>query len=867
MTFRSINESPQVYARLAGGLYIITIVAGSIALVSGSGGLVANLIAAASYIAVTVLFYYIFRPVNKGLSLLAAFLSLGGCALSALSAFHLIAVPFNPLAFFGFYCLLIGYLVVDAVELSYPCSWWGDSRWALKPTSTLEFQQVTPPSSTLRRTPASVIALMNRHTFLSGYARCTVFWIALVMAVSTSDTVAAGKATTGTARVALADCAAKLDAQGGGWCEMSGASISDVFPKQLSDTQRGWTGPSSIITAWNGAAWDARRRKWYFHGGGHSDYGGNEVYEFDLTKATFTRLTDPAPVPAKTAENSCPNPEHGPRSQHTYDGFLFSAATDTIWLLPSTAGYCLGGMVNMLGQVWEFNPDVNQSRNGLAPLTWRRHQKEMPVELRGGNYLRTAEMPDGSVIVWSNHRGAHFDPGTGEWKLQGSRADWGEGNAVYDPVRNTIWETSGAFLRMAPGGDARKIADAVFGVHAGAGIAVTESGEIYIWSGASPVVRFEPDAGKWSVALNHSGPPRGGPVYSKWIYLQNEKLFLGYSSPTTGVWVYKVPASGWRELPTRTAQSYIDDAANGSQVRIPPGLYVGGIQIDKDLTVDITGVVFDRPVGGKANVLVENAKRKITVVLLGYDMPGANINGNGAAIRADYDFDLTVRKFHVRGSNMGILTGNRGGKLVLEDGLIEEACCGTDLSHGVYMGLGVELVIRRVTVTNLRRLGHLVKSRAAKTTVEDSRLLGGEGRYSREFEAPNGGIIVLRRNTIQKGVNTDNAESIAIGVEASDSSNPARSILPTSFEFTQNSVIFDRKAAPPEPAHGAGVNQFGKWRNLPPGTPMKVFGNTFVNMRSWGEFPDLSAQNRMFPTRTAAGMNAAAAGVVESSHK
>jgi len=39
MASRSINESPQVYARLAGGSYVITVVAGSIALVSGSGRL------------------------------------------------------------------------------------------------------------------------------------------------------------------------------------------------------------------------------------------------------------------------------------------------------------------------------------------------------------------------------------------------------------------------------------------------------------------------------------------------------------------------------------------------------------------------------------------------------------------------------------------------------------------------------------------------------------------------------------------------------------------------------------------------------------------------------------------------------------
>jgi hypothetical protein len=191
---------------------------------------------------------------------------------------------------------------------------------------------------------------------------------------------------------------------------------------------------------------------------------------------------------------------------------------------------------------------------------------------------------------------------------------------------------------------------------------------------------------------------------------------------------------------------------------------------------------------------------------------------------------------------------------VLEDGLIEETCCGSDLSHGVYMGVSDALIMRRVTVTNLRRLGHLVKSRAARTTIEDCRLVGGEGRYSRELDAPNGGMITLRRNLIQKGPNTDNADSIAVGTEVASPSKAGQSLHPTSFEFTENTVIFDRKGARSEPAHDAGANEFGKWRHVPAGTPLKVTRNTFVNMKSWGEFPDFSRENRMYATREGAGL-------------
>jgi len=104
-------------ARIAGVFYLITFVAGSIELIFPGGGLAANLIATAAYLAVTVLFYQIFKAVNRNLSLLAAFFSLLGIITGALSAFHVSALNINPLGFFGFYCLLIGYLILRSTFL------------------------------------------------------------------------------------------------------------------------------------------------------------------------------------------------------------------------------------------------------------------------------------------------------------------------------------------------------------------------------------------------------------------------------------------------------------------------------------------------------------------------------------------------------------------------------------------------------------------------------------------------------------------------------------------------------------------------------------------------------------------------------
>ncbi len=105
MMERIAEASPRLKARIAGVFYLLTFLTGTSALVFVSGSFVALFIATFCYVAVTLLLYDMFKPVNRGLSLLAAFFSLVGCVIGALSP------RINPLVFFGFYCLLIGYLI------------------------------------------------------------------------------------------------------------------------------------------------------------------------------------------------------------------------------------------------------------------------------------------------------------------------------------------------------------------------------------------------------------------------------------------------------------------------------------------------------------------------------------------------------------------------------------------------------------------------------------------------------------------------------------------------------------------------------------------------------------------------------------
>lgn len=106
------DMSPQRRAR-AGAFYVITIVGSVFSFVIPSVAGLALGIAGAAYIGVTVLFYYLFKPVSKGVSLLAALLSFAGIATPS-SLPHAFSIT---MTFFGFYCLLIGYLAFKSAYL------------------------------------------------------------------------------------------------------------------------------------------------------------------------------------------------------------------------------------------------------------------------------------------------------------------------------------------------------------------------------------------------------------------------------------------------------------------------------------------------------------------------------------------------------------------------------------------------------------------------------------------------------------------------------------------------------------------------------------------------------------------------------
>jgi len=117
MMKRIAEASPRFKARVTGALYLLSLVTVTFAELSLRGRLnvAGGLIAIAGMAVVTLLIYDIFKPVNRRLALLAAFISLVGLSFEAL---RLQPKGVNiAIVFAGFYCLLIGYLIFRSTFL------------------------------------------------------------------------------------------------------------------------------------------------------------------------------------------------------------------------------------------------------------------------------------------------------------------------------------------------------------------------------------------------------------------------------------------------------------------------------------------------------------------------------------------------------------------------------------------------------------------------------------------------------------------------------------------------------------------------------------------------------------------------------
>jgi hypothetical protein len=584
------------------------------------------------------------------------------------------------------------------------------------------------------------------------------------------------------------------------WANVPGTSMRPVVPPASAIPDGGsGTGPSSVLSAWNGGAYDTDAQRLYFWGGGHTDYGGNEVYELDLQALKVGRLTNPSPLtmpppPGMNASPDCRLPGDGtPLASHDYDGIVWCPLTKTVWLWPNV-GYCGRGLVITAGQCWEFDP---------SKKAWRRGP-DVPKSRVGLGIFNACWVPKHrKILLQTNGSACWFDPATKSYLgWSPDFASIGESTSSYVEHRDEVWICWGGILKVplkepVPGRPEsvvdlkNKPSSEIYGTTGMLYDPVNKM--LLLWSGGGDIWALNPDNLQWRFLPATAGSrlPSAHAVLSKWKYVAELSCCIAYGDIDQGLWLWKpgnlAQVAAYKREPSfivqnadgsnpRSFASAADAASNvrdGQTIRILKNSYGGWREglIIKANNVTITG----DPGAALYGAVVEGIG-----LIAGYgndlkveNLDIFNVHGDGSASAIRFlGKNLTARNLHIHDCDMGLLSAGDNGVIIFEDVVISDCGGGGGQAHNIYVsandhGTASQFIFRRSQSLQAVGQGHLLKSRSLATTIENCVLAMQDANSSRCIDISDGGTVVVRNNVIQQGPKSDNDDIIGIALELS----------------------------------------------------------------------------------------------------
>jgi hypothetical protein len=242
-------------------------------------------------------------------------------------------------------------------------------------------------------------------------------------------------------------------------------------------------------------------------------------------------------------------------------------------------------------------------------------------------------------------------------------------------------------------------------------------------------------------------------------------------SPAPGVTACDTAAG--RKLLVGPGQSYAKPSAaaavavNGDVVVISAGDYRGDVAVWRQDNLKLCGT------GGRARLFADgaNAAGKGIWVIQGKNVVVDSIefhnatvpDKNGAGIRAEGN-GLTIINSGFFDNENGIL-GPNSGNISITGSEFARNGFGDGYSHNLYVGSADRLTVS-TSYFHQAKIGHNLKSRARETRIESSYFMDGpDGTASYQIDVPNGGVVHLLGNLIQKGPKADNSTVVSYGAE------------------------------------------------------------------------------------------------------
>jgi hypothetical protein len=328
----------------------------------------------------------------------------------------------------------------------------------------------------------------------------------------------------------------------GTWCEIPGTRMSEVFPSLQGHPAWGIMGPRAVTAAWGGGAFDTKRHKLVITGGGHGDYGGNEVYEFELAARKWKRATEPSRMRELKDGEFAVEEGEAPVSSHTYGGLAFVPNIDRV--------FKFGGSYYKSGNAYDKHAYLYNTET----RAWSR-RAEAPQRVL--TPVADFDAKTGRVFVVSGPGLLSYDPMSDSWKALLARDSHEVINA------GAIDHGTRRFVVVGRHGELafydldnirlRQRAPLKGKVDWGHRVGLAyhpPSGQLVLWEGGREV--WTVDATTWEVCkignrnskaptvTTSSGQVKSQGVYGRWRYIPSLNLFIGYNDSNDNVWLYQL---------------------------------------------------------------------------------------------------------------------------------------------------------------------------------------------------------------------------------------------------------------------------------------------------------------------------------------
>lgn len=331
----------------------------------------------------------------------------------------------------------------------------------------------------------------------------------------------------------------------GHWIEIANSKLRDaLYNGPLAPALFASSGPTSIVAAWSGGAYDTKRDRLIIWGGGHTDYAGNEIYTFDLNSLKWNLSNNPSDITGYNGTSGI-YPDGRPASRHTYDGLVYLPNVDRF--------FAVGGSIYQAGwttpETWLFDFVAN---------TWSQASDAL-----SSSYGNIAAYDSASGHVWLECAGSHgflqeFDPINNSWISHGNQFD----DPISDSTTGAIDPNARMLVSVGAGSlhtwnlssatDIRYNTPSMTGdpgtVVSGnsPGFVWYPPGNIFVaWNGGATIYSLDPQTWRWTAhpaatdnAVTPTAPAGTG-TFGRFQYVPSKNVFILVNSIDQNVFAYK----------------------------------------------------------------------------------------------------------------------------------------------------------------------------------------------------------------------------------------------------------------------------------------------------------------------------------------